>query len=138
MVNGKNAERLLYLGIEGLKRLQKRGEFKQSERSKIASDNYVTELDTVRQWLRDFTDTVQYNSVDKLYNLYKFYVAECTNSKKISKEKFKDRVCEMCDCKLARPKDDNGNRMYIFVPKNLDTETRNKIQINKYTENTNK
>lgn len=134
----ENAERLLYLGIEGLKRLQERGEFKQSERSKIASDNYVTELDTVRQWLRDFTDTVQYNAVDKLYNLYKFYVAECTNSKKISKEKFKDRVCEMCDCKLARPKDDNGNRMYIFVPKDLDTETRNKIQINKYTENTNK
>lgn len=113
----ENAERLLYLGIEGLKRLQDRGDFKLSERSKQASDNYVTELDTVRQWVRDYEDSVLYQQVDKLYEHYKLYVYDNTNSKKISKEKFKERVCELLNAKVSQITDDTGKRIRTFVPK---------------------
>lgn len=120
----ENAERLLYLAIEGLKRLQERGDFKLSERSIRASDNYITELDTVRQWAKDYLDSVLYEPVDKLYNLYKMYVVENTNSKKISKEKFKERLCELCKCKMSFQNDENGKRVWVFVPKDLNTKAK--------------
>ena len=122
----ENAERLLYLGIEGLKRLQERGDFKLSERSKIASDNYATELDTVRQWANDFDDSILYQSVDKLYELYKLYVYNNTNSKKVSKEKFKDRICELFNAKTSRVNDDKGGRIFIFVDKKENTKSKNR------------
>lgn len=112
----ENAERLLYLAIEGLKRLQERGEFKISERSKQASEKYVTDLDTVRQWINDYDDNVLYNFVDTLYGKYKFYVAENTNSKKVSKEKFKTQVCEILNAKISQVTDEDGKRKRCFVP----------------------
>lgn len=120
----ENAERLLYLGIEGLKRLQERGDFKLSERSKQASDNYVTELDTVRQWANDFDDSILYQHVDKLYESYKWYVANNTNSKKVSKEKFKDRLCELFQAKVSQVKDDEGKRVRTFIPKDVNLKQK--------------
>lgn len=122
----ENAERLLYLAIDGLKRLQERGDFKLSERSMQASDNYVTELDTVRQWVNDYDDCVLYQSVDKLYNLYKMYVMENTNSKKVSKEKFKDRLCELLKAKVSQITNDEGKRVRTFVPKDDNIKGRPK------------
>ena len=113
----ENAERLLYLAIDGLKRLQERGDFKLSERSIQASDNYVTELDTVRQWAKDFDDSILYQYVDKLYESYKWYVTNNTNSKKVSKEKFKDRLCELFHAKVSQITNDEGKRVRTFVPK---------------------
>lgn len=120
----ENAERLLYLAIEGLKRLQQRGGFLISERSKQASENYVTELDTVRQWMKDYDDSVLNEKVDKLYELYKVYVYDNTNSKKISKEKFKERICELVEAKTSFQTDDNGKRVWVFVPKDLNTKAK--------------
>lgn len=111
----ENSERLLYLAIEGLKRLQERGGFNISERSQQASEKYVTDLDTVRQWINDYDDSVLYNFVDPLYNLYKMYVAENTNSKKVSKEKFKVQICEILKAKVSRVTDEKGNRKFCFV-----------------------
>lgn len=125
----ENAERLLYLAIEGLKRLQKRGGFKISERSKKASEKYVTDLDTVRQWLNDYEDSVLYAFVDPLYNFYKMYVQNNTNSKKVSKEKFKTQVCEILNAKVSRVTDDNGNRKYAFVSEDDNTKSK-KVEIN--------
>lgn len=120
----ENAERLLYLAIEGLKRLQQRGDFLPSDRSKQASENYVTELDTIRQWLIDYDDDVIYKSVDKLYDNYKQYVYDNTNSKKVSKEKFKDRVSEYLNIKLSRQTDELGNRVWEFIPIDVNTKSK--------------
>ncbi len=128
----ENAERLLYLAIEGLKRLQERGGFKVSVRSQQASEKYVTDLDTVRQWLNDYDDSALYNFVDPLYNLYKFYVAENTNSKKVSKEKFKTQVCEILKAKVSQITDDDGNRKRCFVPENENLKSK-KIAIKDIT-----
>lgn len=124
-----NAERLLFLAIEGLKRLKERGGFKISERSKQASEKYVTDLDTVRQWLNDYEDSVLYAFVDPLYNFYKMYVQNNTNSKKVSKEKFKTQVCEILNAKVSRVTDDNGNRKYAFVSQDDNTKSK-KVAIN--------
>lgn len=124
-----NAERLLFLAIEGLKRLKERGGFKISERSKQASEKYVTDLDTVRQWLNDYDDSVLYAFVDPLYNFYKMYVQNNTNSKKVSKEKFKTQVCEILNAKVSRVTDDNGNRKYAFVGQDDNTKSK-KVAIN--------
>lgn len=123
----ENAERLLYLAIEGLKRLQERGDFKLSERSIQASDNYVTELDTVRQWANDFDDSILYQYVDKLYESYKWYVANNTNSKKVSKEKFKDRLCELFHAKVSQITNDEGKRVRIFIPKDTNLKAKHDI-----------
>ena len=120
----ENTERLLYLAIEGLKRLQERGGFKISERSKQASEKYVTDLDTVRQWLNDYDDSVLYAFVDPLYNFYKMYVQNNTNSKKVSKEKFKSQVCEILNAKVSQVTDDDGNRKRMFV--SVDDDMRSK------------
>lgn len=120
----ENAERLLYLAIEGLKRLQERGDFKISERSKLASEKYATELDTVRQWLNDHDDSILYNFVDPLYEKYKMYVQNNTNSKKVSKEKFKTQVCEIVKAKITKTYDDKGIRKLAFV--SVDDNTKSK------------
>lgn len=120
----ENAERLLYLAIEGLKRLQERGGFKISERSKQASEKYVTELDTVRQWLNDYDDSVLYKFVDPLYNLYKMYVQDNTNSKKVGKEKFKTQVCEILHCKTCFKRLDDGVRKWCFVSQDDNTKSK--------------
>lgn len=120
----ENAERLLYLAIEGLKRLQKRGDFLISERSKQASERYVTELDTVRQWVNDYDDSILYSYVDDLYNHYKVYVYDNTNSKKVSKEKFKESLCELLDVKLKRSTDDTGKRKWEVVPTDINTKAK--------------
>lgn len=122
----ENAERLLYLAIEGLKRLQERGGFKISERSQQASDKYVTDLDTVRQWLNDYDDSVLYKFVDPLYNLYKMYVQDNTNSKKVGKEKFKTQVCEILHCKTSKKTLDDGVRKWCFVSTDDNTKSKNK------------
>lgn len=122
----ENAERLLYLAIEGLKRLQERGGFKISERSKQASEKYVTDLDTVRQWLNDYDDSVLYKFVDPMYNLYKMYVQENTNSKKVSKEKFKAQVCEILHAKITLSTNDKGERKRAFVSENDNTKSHKK------------
>ena len=128
-LNKENAERLLYLAIEGLKRLQERGGFNISERSKQASEKYVTDLDTVRQWLNDYDDSVLYNFVDPLYENYKMYVYNNTNSKKVSKEKFKTQVCEIVNAKVSRVSDNDGNRKYCFVSEEDNTKSK-KVDIN--------
>lgn len=120
----ENAERLLYLAIEGLKRLQKRGDFLISERSKQASEKYVTELDTVRQWVNDYDDSIEYRYIDELYNNYKAYVYDNTNSKKVSKEKFKENLCELLDVKLKRSTDDEGKRKWEVIPKEVNTKSK--------------
>lgn len=120
----ENAERLLYLAIEGLKRLQKRGDFLISERSKQASERYVTELDTIRQWVNDYDDSIEYRYIDELYNNYKAYVYDNTNSKKVSKEKFKESLCELLDVKLKRSIDDTGKRKWEVVPKDVNTKAK--------------
>lgn len=120
----ENAERLLYLAIDGLKRLQKRGDFLISERSKQASERYVTELDTVRQWVNDYDDSILYSYVDDLYNHYKAYVYDNTNSKKVSKEKFKENLCELLDVKLKRSTDDEGKRKWEVIPKEVNTKSK--------------
>lgn len=120
----ENAERLLYLAIEGLKRLQKRGDFLISERSKQASERYVTELDTVRQWVNDYDDSIEYRYIDELYNNYKAYVYDNTNSKKVSKEKFKENLCELLDVKLKRSTDDEGKRKWEVIPKEVNTKSK--------------
>ena len=120
----ENAERLLYLAIEGLKRLQKRGDFLISERSKQASEKYVTELDTVRQWVNDYDDSIEYRYIDELYNNYKAYVYDNTNSKKVSKEKFKENLCELLDVKLKRSTDDTGKRKWEVIPKDVNTKAK--------------
>lgn len=120
----ENAERLLYLGIEGLKRLQERGDFLISERSKQASEKYVTELDTVRQWIKDYDDSIEYRYIDELYNNYKAYVYDNTNSKKVSKEKFKENLCELLDVKLKRSTDDTGKRKWEVIPKEVNTKSK--------------
>lgn len=122
----ENAERLLYLAIEGLKRLQKRGGFNISERSKQASEKYVTELDTVRQWLNDYDDTVLYKFVDPLYECYKLYVYNNTNSKKVSKEKFKTQVCEILNAKVSMVTNDKGERKRAFVSSDDNTKSHDK------------
>ena len=116
-----NAERLLFLGIEGLKRLKERGNFKVSERSKQATEKYVTDLDTVRQWLNDYDDTVFYHTVDELYGKYKWYVSENTNSKKVSKEKFKDHISDVCKVKVSQASKDDGSRVRVFIPDDIST-----------------
>ena len=123
----ENAERLLYLAIEGLKRLQERGGFKISERSKQASEKYVTDLDTVRQWINDYDDSVLYKFVDPLYNLYKMYVQDNTNSKKVSKEKFKTQVCEILHCKTCFKTLDDGVRKWCFVSQDDNTKSKKLI-----------
>lgn len=120
----ENAERLLYLAIEGLKRLQERGGFKISERSQQASDKYVTDLDTVRQWLNDYDNSVLYKFVDPLYNLYKMYVQDNTNSKKVGKEKFKTQVCEILHCKTSKKTLDDGVRKWCFVSTDDNTKSK--------------
>lgn len=120
----ENAERLLYLAIEGLKRLQQRGKFKISDRSKQASEKYVTDLDTVRQWLNDYDDSVLYEYVDSLYNKYKQYVYDNTNSKKVSKEKFKAQVCEIVHGKISRKTDELGIRKLYFVDQDDNTKAK--------------
>lgn len=120
----ENAERLLYLAIEGLKRLQQRGNFDISERSKLASEKYVTELDTVRQWVNDYDDSILYQQVDKMYNLYKTYVYDNTNSKKVSKGKFKDSICELLNAKVSRQNVTDGERTFFFVPKEMNTKAK--------------
>lgn len=120
----ENAERLLYLAIEGLKRLQERGDFLISERSKQASEKYVTELDTVRQWVNDYDDSIEYRYIDELYNNYKAYVYDNTNSKKVSKEKFKENLCELLDVKLKRSTDDEGKRKWEVIPKEVNTKAK--------------
>ena len=120
----ENAERLLYLAIEGLKRLQERGDFLISERSKQASEKYVTELDTVRQWVNDYDDSIEYRYIDELYNNYKAYVYDNTNSKKVSKEKFKENLCELLDVKLKRSTDDEGKRKWEVIPKEVNTKSK--------------
>lgn len=121
-----NAERLLYLAIEGLKRLQERGGFNVSERSQKASEKYVTDLDTVRQWINDYDGGVLYEFVDPLYNKYKMYVAENTNSKKVSKEKFKTQVCEILKAKNTFIYDESGKRKWAFVSEDDDTKSKHK------------
>ena len=120
----ENAERLSYLAIEGLKRLQSRGCFNISDRSKQASEQYATELDTVRQWLKDYDDSVLYQFVDELYNKYKWYVSENTNSKKVSKEKFKTQVCDIVHAKITYANDDNGIRKFAFVSEEDNTKSK--------------
>lgn len=120
----ENAERLLYLAIEGLKRLQQRGGFKISDRSKQASEKYVTDLDTVRQWLNDYEDSVLYEYVDPLYNKYKQYVYDNTNSKKVSKEKFKTQVCEIVHGKISKKTNNNGDRKLCFVSQDDNTKSK--------------
>lgn len=119
----ENAERLLYLAIEGLKRLQERGGFKISQRSADASEKYVTDLDTVRQWVNDYDGSVLYELVDPLYNLYKQYVFDNTNSKKVSKEKFKTQVCEILKAKTSRITDNDGKRKWLFVSEDDNTKS---------------
>lgn len=120
----ENAGRLLFLAIEGLKRLKERGGFKISERSKQASEKYVTDLDTVRQWLNDYDDSVLYKFVDPMYNLYKMYVQENTNSKKVSKEKFKTQVCEILHAKTSKKTLDDGVRKWCFVSQDDNTKSK--------------
>lgn len=120
----ENAERLLYLAIEGLKRLQQRGGFKISNRSKQASEKYVTDLDTVRQWLNDYDDSILYKFVDPLYNKYKQYVYDNTNSKKVSKEKFKIQVCEIIHAKMSFTTNDDGIRKWCFVSEDDNTKSK--------------
>lgn len=122
----ENAERLLYLAIEGLKRLQERGGFKISQRSADASEKYVTDLDTVRQWVNDYDGSVLYELVDPLYNLYKQYVFDNTNSKKVSKEKFKTQVCEILKAKTSRITDNDGKRKWLFVSEDDNTKSHEK------------
>lgn len=122
----ENAERLLYLAIEGLKRLQERGGFKISQRSADASEKYVTDLDTVRQWVNDYDGSVLYELVDTLYNLYKQYVFDNTNSKKVSKEKFKTQVCEILKAKTSRITDNDGKRKWLFVSEDDNTKSYKK------------
>lgn len=122
----ENAERLLYLAIEGLKRLQERGGFKISQRSADASEKYVTDLDTVRQWVNDYDGSVLYELVDPLYNLYKQYVFDNTNSKKVSKEKFKTQVCEILKAKTSRIIDNDGKRKWLFVSEDDNTKSHEK------------
>ncbi len=122
----ENAERVLYLAIEGLKRLQERGGFKISQRSADASEKYVTDLDTVRQWVNDYDGSVLYELVDPLYNLYKQYVFDNTNSKKVSKEKFKTQVCEILKAKTSRITDNNGKRKWLFVSEDDNTKSHEK------------
>lgn len=122
----ENAERLLYLAIDGLKRLQERGGFKISQRSMDASEKYVTDLDTVRQWVNDYDGSVLYELVDPLYNLYKQYVFDNTNSKKVSKEKFKTQVCEILKAKTSRITDNDGKRKWLFVSEDDNTKSHEK------------
>lgn len=122
----ENAERLLYLAIKGLKRLQERGGFKISQRSADASEKYVTDLDTVRQWVNDYDGSVLYELVDPLYNLYKQYVFDNTNSKKVSKEKFKTQVCEILKAKTSRITDNAGKRKWLFVSEDDNTKSHEK------------
>lgn len=122
----ENAERLLYLAIEGLKRLQERGGFKISQRSLDASEKYVTDLDTVRQWVNDYEGSVLYELVDPLYNLYKQYVFDNTNSKKVSKEKFKTQICEILKAKTSRITDNDGKRKWLFVSEDDNTKSHEK------------
>ena len=122
----ENAERLLYLAINGLKRLQERGGFKISQRSADASEKYVTDLDTVRQWVNDYDGSVLYELVDPLYNLYKQYVFDNTNSKKVSKEKFKTQVCEILKAKTSRITDNDGKRKWLFVSEDDNTKSHEK------------
>ncbi len=122
----ENAERLLYLAIDGLKSLQERGGFKISQRSADASEKYVTDLDTVRQWVNDYDGSVLYELVDPLYNLYKQYVFDNTNSKKVSKEKFKTQVCEILKAKTSRITDNDGKRKWLFVSEDDNTKSHEK------------
>ena len=84
-----------------------------SDRSKLATETYVTSLDTVRQWLVNFDGCI-YGKVDELYEAYKIFVANDTNSKKVSKEKFKTQVCEHIKCKLVRTNPKEGKREWMF------------------------
>lgn len=121
----ENAERLLYLAIEGLKRLQQRGEFKASERSQMASDRYLSSMDNVKLWLSEYDGDILDRPVDKCYTEYKWFVDNDTNTKKVSKEKFKEKVCELVNAKIAFIIDHgNGKRMRIFVP--IDRNTKSK------------
>ena len=121
----ENAERLLFLAIEGLKRLKERGGFLISERSQKASEKYVTDLDTVRQWLNDLDDTVFYHTVDEMYGKYKWYVSENTNSKKVGKQKFQDQISDICKVKISQVTSEDGKRVRVFIPKDVNTKSIN-------------
>lgn len=121
----ENAERLLFLAIEGLKRLKERGGFLISERSQKASEKYVTDLDTVRQWLNDLDDTVFYHTVDEMYGKYKWYVSENTNSKKVGKQKFQDQISDICKVKISQVTSEDGKRVRVFIPKDVNTKSVN-------------
>ena len=120
----ENAERLLYLGIEGLKSLQQRGEFKLSDRSQDASDKYLMSMDNVKLWFKEYDDSILYTKVDSCYKKYKAYVDNDTNTKKVSKEKFKEKICELASAKVTRQNDESGNRDFYFVPADLNTKAK--------------
>lgn len=120
----ENAERLLYLAIEGLKRLQQRGEFKLSDRSQEASDKYLMSMDNVKLWFEEYDDSILYEKVDSCYKKYKWYVDNDTNTKKVSKEKFKEKICELANAKVSRQNDEAGKRDYFFVPTDLNTKAK--------------
>lgn len=126
LLTKENAERLLYLAIEGLKRLQERGGFKISQRSADASEKYVTDLDTVRQWVNDYDGSVLYEFVDPLYENYKCYVYNNTNSKKVSKEKFKTQICDILHAKITLATNDKGERKRAFVSEGDNTKSNKK------------
>lgn len=74
----QNAERYLYLSVRHGQNLLKRGHFLLSERSQKAINDYLADLDNVKQWLDEYENVEQIVSKDKLY---KDYVMWCYSNK---------------------------------------------------------
>ena len=74
--------------------------------------------------MNDYDDSIEYRYIDELYNNYKAYVYDNTNSKKVSKEKFKESLCELLDVKLKRSTDDEGKRKWEVIPKEVNTKSK--------------
>lgn len=60
-----------------------------------------------------------------MYSKYKWYVSENTNSKKVSKAKFQDHISDICKVKVSQITKDDGLRVRVFVPKDVNTKSVN-------------
>lgn len=121
----ENAERLLFLAIEGLKRLQERGNFELSDRSEELLEQYANELDTVYNWSNQYEGDYIDQKVKQLFNNYRTYTQD-QGGIPVKKSTFETRLCQIKELKISRKNlnDGTNTRHFVFVDKNMNTKSK--------------
>lgn len=107
-------ERMIYLGVQGLKRVLDRMEFTMPEKCIEALDEYMMANDPVLEFFNDLSeDEVINHTVNDLYTRYDFF---CTTGhyNPLSKVKFSKRVQERYDVE-AKPRRVNGKSVRVYM-----------------------